>query len=166
MDKYKFTLRTDVPELNGRPIGRFDAFIPDVDADNIKVEKADIYGYIQIEGALLKTSCNGGNASVFIRTDAVAESTKAHPREIKIEKATENAFFWYKLWHDATQKTAFIGLLLAIAGVLIDTGFAIGKVHVFFTVSYEVSLLALVIAFLLKVAGLWLVFKKGLREAK
>jgi hypothetical protein len=61
---------------------------------------------------------------------------------------------------------AFGGLILAVVGALIDTAFAIGKVHVFIPTGYQWSIVWLTIALFLKIAGVWLVFRKGFWDAK
>jgi hypothetical protein len=166
MDKYEFTLRTDMQELNGKQIGRYDAFFPEADMNDQLVSKYDIPEYVIIENAVFKTSFNGGNGSVFVSSKELSESTKQNPRKIQPVGTTKKKYFWYKLGQDKSQKIAFRGFMLAIVGALIDTSFAIGKIHAFFTISYQASMALLIVAFILKILGLWLVFKKGFWESK
>src|SRR5262249_34794198 len=146
--------------------GRFDAFVPDADMNGKTVSKYDFPKYIMIEGAVFKVNRNGGNNSIFVFTSELSDSDKQNPRKIKYVPTTKRKYFWYKLRQDKSQKIAFNGFMLALAGALIDTSFAVGKVHAFITISLDASILLLVFAFILKVLGLWLVFKKGFWDSK
>lgn len=166
MDKYNFTLRTDLTELNGKPIGRFDAFFPDVDKDNKPVNRDDIPAYVNIEGAVFKRNFNGGNYSVFIAPGILDESSKNNPREINVDTSCKRIFFWYRINHDKSQSRAFYALLIAAVGVCIDSTFAIGKVYPLIHVSKSQTIVLLSVAMGLKIIGLWTVFKKGFWDAK
>lgn len=153
-------------ELNGKQIGRYDAFFPDVDVNGLPVSKYEIPEYVIIENAVFKTNFNGGNGSVFVSTRELSESTKLNPRKIQPVGTTKKKYFWYKLGQDKFQKIAFKGLIIALVGALIDTSFAVGKIHAFFIISNNATIALLIVAFILKVLGLWLVFKKGFWESK
>jgi uncharacterized protein (DUF2062 family) len=85
---------------------------------------------------------------------------------IDYEKATKQQFFFYNIKKDRLQKWAFLAFLAAVAGVLIDVGFAIGKIRVFIPFSESQTIISLGLGMVLKIAGLWLVFKKGFWEQK
>jgi hypothetical protein len=166
MGEYRFTLRTDKSELGNKPIGRFNAFIPDEDTGHKAVNKKKFPKFINIEDAIFKTGFNGGNESIFITPGILEESPRRNPRAVEYSEATAAQFFWYRVARDKSQKMAFTGLALAVIGAGIDTAFAIGKVHIFIPVGYQWLIFWLGIAFLLKIAGIWLVFRKGFWDAK
>ena len=166
MSTYAFVLRNDSPNREGMVIGRFDAYFSEIDKNNVTVVRSEIPEYVRIEGAVFRSKFLGGNYSIFVAPKVLPDSPNAAPRAVAYEGVSENAFFWYKVWHDKSQKYAFIGLLLAITGALIDTSFAVGKVHVYVPLSYPVEIVLLTLALVLKGLGLWWVFKKGFRESR
>ena len=166
MAAYKFTLRTDLLELNNKVIGKFDAFIPDTDMSGATIAKAEIPKFINIEGAIFKTVSNGGNQSVFIASGTLADSPKQNPRTITYTAATETQFFWYRINHDKSQQWAFIGLVLALIGTTIDAAYAAGKSHAYIKLPYQINVTISGLSFALKVIGLGLAFKKGVWDAR
>ena len=166
MDNYRFNLRTDLWEINGRQIGRYDIFFPDKDLSDEAVDKEKIPEYVAVEGAVFKRNFNGGNYSVFVAPKALTDSLKGKEREIQYAPASKSDFMWYRLRKDSSQKRAFTGLIIAVAGVAIDSAFAIGKIRVFIHVSEEASIVILGVAMLLKIVGLWIAFQKGFWDAK
>lgn len=168
MDKkqYSFALRNESADREGVTIGRFDAYFSEKDLNEETVDKKNIPPYVRIEGALFRSKFLGGNYSIFIAPGVLDNSDKTNPRRVDYSGASERAFFWYKVWHDPSLKFAFFGLLFAIIGALIDTSFAIGKFVVWIPLSLTVTVILYILSFLLKIVGLWWVFKKGFRDAK
>jgi hypothetical protein len=165
MIKYKFTLRNDTMDLDRNPIGRFDAFFSEEDTENTKVEEKEIPSYVKIKDAIFKARfVKAGNKSIFIAKTAmkVVDSKEL----VDYEAATKTQFFFYRIRKDTSQKLAFGALIAAVIGVLIDVSFAIGKIHVFIHCSSSVTVFLLGCGMVLKILGLWLVFKKGFWESK
>jgi hypothetical protein len=167
MADYKFTLRNDTKELNGVQIGRFYALFSETDLDGKKVIDTLIPPYVKIGNEIFKSKCNnGGNYSIFIAPGVVDPISKDSSEIINYVASSKADFFYFKLRKDQSQKLLFWGLLIAMTGVMIDSSFAIGKIHPLIPCSELSTIGLLLFAMILKIAGLWLAFKKGFWDAK
>jgi hypothetical protein len=162
--KFDILLRAEYLE---QPIPKFEAIISEQDKNKKSVDARTFPKYLRIPKAgepyvVLKSNPRkSGNDSIFISSawDFVKGSKD-------YGTASKKDFFWFRMSHDSSQRLAAIGLLLALAGAVIDGFFAAGKFWPIFYVPDYIAGLTSVFTMLLKVVGLWLAFKKGFWDAK
>jgi hypothetical protein len=116
----------------------------------------------------IKINIDGRNA--YLKTKKLdGGKTLADVKEmslVKWEECNRYSHYLYKLWNDKEQKIAFIGLTLAILGLLIDAAFDIGKGYPLIEYRHLLFAVMKILSWILKVFGLGLVFWKGFISAK
>ena len=142
-------------------IGRFEAVFPNDIPDLptfVRVGSENEYG-------IFKVSKRNVQDAIFVAEGslkAIADNTQVEYRSCGFIR-----FNWYKIRKDRAQMIAFVALVLAIIGTVIDGSFAIGKsgvVWFHFTENEIAGWIAT--ALWLKIIGLLIVFVKSLLDGK
>jgi hypothetical protein len=121
---------------------------------------------VREEKVYLKTKMRDGGegAEFFVNMKVFANVDEKSP--VKCEESSRYRYYLYKVWEDKEQRLAFIGLVLATLGILIDASFDIGKTYPLIEDKYNLFVAAKILSWFLKVIGLGLVFWKGFISAK
>ncbi len=86
-------------------------------------------------------------------------------QEVSVSETTFQRYAIYRLMHDRDQILGLIGLILAIAGYVVDASLTAGKIHPYLIVSDTTLFWSQIGSFLAKIVGTALVFWKGFLQS-
>ena len=163
-----FKLRHMV-EVSGSKLGRREASFPRYKTGT---EEWKMPPYVILESGkskvFLRTSSqqSGTGDEVFVAPSVFKDVTDR--TEIKCSAVSAFRYRLDLVLHDPKQRAALCGTLLALIGVFIDGGLAVGKImeRPLWTVKDSTIIWSMFISMLLKVAGLCILLWKGILEDK
>lgn len=154
-------------KVKSEAVGKFEAKFSNK-IDDATVDASTIPKFVKISdepfSGCFKTSMCTGDGIIVVHTSKIT----AIPEDnvVSYEKINSWQFWKYKLANDFKEKMALLGFAVAVIGLAIDLVLGIGKSNTSYTWIVEHDEELTWISFGMKLAGLLLIYIKGIREWK